>query len=375
MNQARPAPGRAWRLPLLAVALLTLVLAVLGGLTRLGWPGLPTATPAGPWHGPLMISGFLGTLISLERAVALQTGHAYLAPLLAALGAVALLRGEAALAAGLATGASLWLTGEFVAVLRRQPSLFLAVIGSGVVAWLIGNLLWWWGRPLAMAVPWWAGFLVLTIVGERLELSRVLPRTRGQLAVFGLAGAVYVTGLLVGLLQPAVGALLAGLGMLGLAFWLARYDLARRTIRRTGLTRFVAVCLLAGYVWLAVAGALLLAAVWTAPAGATGLALPGLVAGPLYDAWLHALLLGFVFGMIFGHAPIIFPAILQLNMAWKPRFYLHLILLQLSLLLRVAGALFEQPAWRQWGALGNALAIGLFLLSTVLAVIQGRGAR
>lgn len=31
------------------------------------------------------------------------------------------------------------------------------------------------------------------------------------------------------------------------------------------------------------------------------------VAGPLYDAMLHTFFLGFVFGMIFGHAPIIFP--------------------------------------------------------------------
>lgn len=41
------------------------------GLVRLGW-ALPTVHLALPLaHGPLMVSGFLGTLISLERAMAL----------------------------------------------------------------------------------------------------------------------------------------------------------------------------------------------------------------------------------------------------------------------------------------------------------------
>lgn len=44
----------------------------MGGLIRLGWQ-LPALTPSlALAHGPLMISGFLGTLITLERAVATQ---------------------------------------------------------------------------------------------------------------------------------------------------------------------------------------------------------------------------------------------------------------------------------------------------------------
>nr|BFE78121.1 hypothetical protein GCM10020093_007220 [Planobispora longispora] len=44
-------------------------------------------------HGPLMALGFLGTLISLERAVALRSRWGYAAPALSALGAVALAAG------------------------------------------------------------------------------------------------------------------------------------------------------------------------------------------------------------------------------------------------------------------------------------------
>jgi metal-sulfur cluster biosynthetic enzyme len=53
--------------------------------------------------------------------------------------------------------------------------------------------------------------------------------------------------------------------------------------------------------------------------------------GPQYDATLHAFFLGFVFAMIFAHAPIIFPAVLGARMAYRPLFYAHVVLLQLTL--------------------------------------------
>jgi hypothetical protein len=73
------------------MAALALLAGLWAGLLRLGWllPSLSLRLPA--QHGPLMVSGFLGTLISLERAVASsqnQNGRCiyYLAPLLAGLG-------------------------------------------------------------------------------------------------------------------------------------------------------------------------------------------------------------------------------------------------------------------------------------------------
>ena len=57
------------RLPILLLALLALLAAMWAGLVRLGW-GWPAGQPTLPInHGPLMISGFLGTVIGLERAV------------------------------------------------------------------------------------------------------------------------------------------------------------------------------------------------------------------------------------------------------------------------------------------------------------------
>ena len=81
------------RFPLLAVSLLLLLAAIWAGMVRLGWRW-PVLLPALPIsHGPLMVSGFLGTLIGLERAVALGVRWAYLGPLATALGGIMLIFG------------------------------------------------------------------------------------------------------------------------------------------------------------------------------------------------------------------------------------------------------------------------------------------
>ena len=56
--------------------------AVAGGHARLT-PGVPAPTGAVALHGPLMVCGFLGAVIGLERAAALGRLWAYAAPLAA----------------------------------------------------------------------------------------------------------------------------------------------------------------------------------------------------------------------------------------------------------------------------------------------------
>ena len=58
-------------IPFIAISILALLLAVWAGLLRIGW-SLPTFPALSSAHGPLMIAGFLGVLIPLERAVALR---------------------------------------------------------------------------------------------------------------------------------------------------------------------------------------------------------------------------------------------------------------------------------------------------------------
>jgi len=62
----------AARLPFLALGIVCLLTGLAGGLGRLGI-ALPSLRPGlVAFHGPLMVAGFLGTLVSLERAVARQ---------------------------------------------------------------------------------------------------------------------------------------------------------------------------------------------------------------------------------------------------------------------------------------------------------------
>src|SRR3970282_770295 len=82
------------RVPLLVLGFVALLAGVAGGLARLGVP-VP-APPGGiAWHGVLLVAAFFGTLISLERAVALGRIWAYSAPAACGAGGIALLPGAA----------------------------------------------------------------------------------------------------------------------------------------------------------------------------------------------------------------------------------------------------------------------------------------
>jgi hypothetical protein len=80
--------------------------------------------------------------------------------------------------------------------------------------------------------------------------------------------------------------------------------------------------------------------------------------------------------MVFGHAPIIFPAVTRAAMPYHWTFYLPLALLAISLALRIAGDLADIAEWRRLAAAGSALALLLFVLGTLAAVVRGKlGAR
>jgi hypothetical protein len=334
----------------MALAALALLSALWAALVRIGWglPALPI--PIAGQHGPLMISGFLGTLIGVERVVALRWRWAYSAPLLSGLGAIALLVGlPAVIGRGLIVLGSLGLAVMFIGMYRIRPAAYVVTMGLGAWMWLAGNLLWEFNWPIYRVVPWWAGFLILTIAGERLELARVMMPGRASRIVFVMVVGLFCAGLLLSLVDIQTGLALGGLGLIAIGVWLLRNDIARRTILKTGLTRFIAACLLPGYVWLIVGGGL-----WVAVGGIS-------TAGFLYDAMLHSLFLGFVFSMIFGHAPIIISSVIDVDVTYRPLFYVHLALLHVSLVVRIAGDLAGNVSLRMWGGLFNVVAVLLFL--------------
>ncbi len=342
---------------LMILVVLALLASMWAGLLRMGWAWPPLQSSLAAMHGPLMVSGFLGTLIALERAVALRRSWCYLSPLITGLGGILLMAGFIQPAMLLITLGSAVLVAVSVVIVRHEAALYTVTMGAGAVAWLVGNLIWLLGRPIYQASYWWAGFLLLVIAGERLELSRVLRLTKRKTRLFGLAAGLFGLGLLVSLAAYGAGMRIASVGVIALALWFSRYDLARRTIRKPGITRYIAWNLLMGYVWLAVSGII-------------GLYYGTLVAGPVYDAWLHALFLGFAFSMIFAHALIILPALLKVTIPYHRGFYLAPILLHISLVMRIAGDLLPQHTLRQWGGLLNAVAILLFASIVIITAIQ-----
>ena len=355
----KPLPPRL-RLLLVLPAVAALVCGVLSGLARLGIPMPDAITRLIGVHGALMIGGFFGTVISLERAVALGIGWPYFAPLLSGIAAVALI-GDVPLAWAqwLLCASALVMTAACASVWQRQPFAHHAVLTIAALLWLAGNLIWTVSGSMIPAVPLWAAFLLLTIAAERLELSRFLPTPLIARIAFAIIVVALSAGALAALVIEDAGLRFFAAALLALAVWLLRYDIARHTIKVAGLTRYMAVCLLSGYAWLGIAAML----------GIAGAFQSGTM---LRDAALHALLLGFVFSMVFGHAPIILPAVTRLQCHWHVGFYLPLVVLHLSLAARVIAGVAEWFALRQVATISNAVAIALFMLIVVTSLRRGR---
>jgi hypothetical protein len=163
------------------------------GLLRLGLPladGMPGLVE---WHGAPMISAFLGTLISLERAVAIGR-WAYAGPCASAIGALALLIGAPWGAALAFLSAALALLGVSVSVAVRHMALFTLVPVIGAACWGTGTLAWMLSYSMRDVAGWWLAFLVLTIAAERLELSRLLAPPRINRLAFALTVALILVG-------------------------------------------------------------------------------------------------------------------------------------------------------------------------------------
>ena len=355
-DAARRAGAR--RAPLLLAAGVCLLAGLDAALLLLGLPAPVTGDRLPQVHGVLLVLGFVGTLVALERAVALGGRWPYLAPGALGAGGLLLLSPlDPAVPRLLLVAGTAVLVALYLAFWRRQPSAALVAQAAGAVSGLGAALLWLGGLDVPRLLPWLAAFLVLTIAGERLELARVaLLAPRAEPAFLACVGAV-ATGVVATSMWPATGTLLLGAALLALVAWLVVHDVARRLLRSTGLPRFSAACLLAGYAWLGLAGALWL--------------LGGPVAeGSRYDAVVHAVFLGFVMSMIMAHAPVILPAVLRRPLPYHPGLALAAWLLHGSLALRViVGDLREiRGAWQLGGVL-NITAVLLFLLTAATASV------
>lgn len=140
-----------------------------------------------------------------------------------------------------------------------------------------------------------------------------------------------------------------------MVLWLARYDLATRTVRMAGQPRFMALAMLLGYLWLAISAALLLLRTSSAFE---------------YDMILHAVFIGFVLSMVMGHALIIFPGLTGVALRYSPWLLAPLIVLHLGLAVRILGDLLEIGSLRS--ASGPMVLAALISFALVLVLARRR---
>lgn len=346
MRQLNPKP--LFLLPLLLLGLLG---GISGGWIRLGNPLIPIPE-SGTNHGLLMVGGFLGSLISLERAVVMKKKAWLFIPFLSGISTIFFLIGhvQAAMAALLA--ASLGLNVIMHVQVTRHPHFHGILLYLGAVSWFAGNFFAWHFGLIAAGSTWWIGFLLFTIVGERLELSQFLPAPSWSKKALGILLGLFLMGLI--LPFHGTGNEVMGLAVLLISVWLLVFDMARVAAKKTNRFRYIGIGLRVGYLWLGVQGLILL---W-------------MENHPLfYDLVLHTFFLGFTFSMIWAHAPVIFPVIFGIRETpFHPTLWITWAGFQLSLLGRILSSLLHEFELRKIFGVANGylILVQLILMTGVV---------
>lgn len=363
------------RTPIILVVGVTLALGTATALLRINAAAPSALTPLANHHGTLMILGFVGGAISLERAVALRKTWAYLAPGLIITGTLTLTvltltptpsaltttlntvippphsHLPTTLAGGLYATGFLILTITYYHLWLRRRDNAVLIQGLGSLSAIIAALLLARHLPTEIQVPYLLFFPIFTIIGERLELSLINHSPKSQ-PITALSLLTFFT-LSFSPLYPQAALTATGLSLLALCGFTARVDVARHTLFQPAVARFSAAGILSGYVWLTIA-----ALIWALTGPTTS--------GPLHETLIHAVALGFIMPMIFAHAPIIIPAITHRPLPYHPALWVPLIAMQLGLLIRFAiGITRNIEFMRIWGGTINAAAILAFALITL----------
>ncbi|MBX3312560.1 MAG: hypothetical protein KF916_06720 [Microbacteriaceae bacterium] len=353
----------SWRIGWLIPAGVALIIGLDAGLLLLGVPAPITMARLPIVHGMLLTLGFVATLISLERATALGRWYGFIAPAILGLGGILLIVDPVPLQIAkivLTIGAATF-TLLYIPLWMRQydAPLLTQLLAAGLAT--IGALIWINQTSMLRVIPWLIAFLVLTIAAERVELARISMGPNAGIRALTHAWA-FTISLLVSLVYQGIGLMLFGLSMLSLAIWLIMHDVARNTIKQSGVTRYMAACILFGYVWLLVAAAILL---FEVPESQEA-----------YDAVVHAIFLGYTFSMIMAHANTILPAVLKIDLPYRAAFWAPIVLLQIALIVRIwiGDGLGLQAGWQIGGVLG-VIAILLFAITAVTSAIIGPSKR
>lgn len=341
-------------------AFANLLIGMTAGLIRIGW-SFPMNSVA-IHHGAIMVGGFLGTLILLEKVLPLKKKILLALPVVNGLSIVMIIPEFYHVGQILLLTGAVSLLVVFILYFRKQPGdLSIMFMIAGACCQIIGHVLLITNQFYPLAFPWWMGFILFVIVGERVELSKFLPVTPRNKYLLVLFLVVFLIGIVLPFHGP--GKYFSGISLISIALWLLRHDVISIAIKKQGLTRFSATALMTGCLLLLLTGVFLIS-------------LPDLPFA--YDAIVHTFFLGFGFSMIFAHGPIILPGVLGLNVKpYHSLLYIPFAAMILSLILRLLGDTMFLPyiirQWSGWLSAGSILTYFMLLLS--ITVIKLRHAK
>lgn len=329
------------RIILLGCAGISLLLGLAAGSYLLGFSNSPIATLSSQianHHAMLMVFGFVGGAICVERAVAIRNQWTWLVPALNAVAMITLVTGLPVVIAGMLWAlAYVGLAAIYVLAYQRQASHAVLVQGLGALAAILASAQ--WAITSEFPVLLAACFPIATILGERLELARLSygPRTPRWITLESVLLVLAATADLPHLF---------GVLLIVVSVHSSIYDAARKLVRAKGLPRYSASCMLIGYGWLIFAGAL-----W---------AIAGYGTSYVYDAQIHSIFIGFVLSMIFAHAPTILGAVVGIQLPFTPWLVVPVSVVQLGLIGRVLGMLL--PDLWSYAGLVNIIGVLLFMV-------------
>ncbi|WP_420578275.1 hypothetical protein [Ekhidna sp.] len=314
-----------------------LILGLFTGLSRFGLIYFPLSFH----HGVLMLNGFGGGVITVERLLSKPNDRWIL------IGLILLISGLTLYLMGFEFG--LLLVAVNVGILFLKETLQLVEKRSqngvyqlvGLLSWFIGNLKFYQNGFYPAAVPFWIVFILMLIVGTRLS-----KMGKEDVISLVLSFAIFFS------------------------FWLGFHGYGQ-AIYGIGL---IALSVRLGYLESKYKGkhlaAVLMAYSWLLIAGISSLFSDYILYS--YDLVLHAFFLGFFFSMIFINAPDALLKKLGLEeMKTHPNFLV--VFLSIGLFARlIIGDLFQIQLARNIGGILNLLAIILYVTSLLFQAIRNR---
>lgn len=333
----------------LPIAIILMLLAITAGLERGGLhsTNLNLVHPLGNLHFLIFFAGFFGTLLSVESAVGQGKKLLFLIPATIIVGLILYI----------ATG--FWLLLVAGSLAFSIPSIIVFKTRREYITFLLACFLFALGTilyvfdfyyPSAIAYIY---FLTFYILAERLELAKIVGADKRSFRHF-LSNEIIVVGLVFFSIYDAFIALrILGAVVFLLTFWFFSNDLARKTIKTREPAKYSAIAMLSGYFWLAFGNLLFLISPST-----------------FWGEGIHSITLGFVFSMVFAHAPIIFPNVGKFKFIFSKILYIPFLLLHISIMLRVLSYLL--PTIKTISLHLNYSSIILFFVTFFILVVRSK---